>query len=43
MNEMLQKTNTSYAPWHILESNDKRYARLKALRIVIEAVERALD
>ena len=43
VNEMLQKTNTSYAPWHILESNDKRYARLKALRIVIEAVERALD
>ncbi len=40
---MLQKTNTSYAPWHILESNDKRYARLKALRIVIEALEKALD
>lgn len=43
VNEMLQKTNTSYAPWHILESNDKRYARLKALRIVIEALEKALD
>lgn len=43
VNEMLQKTSTSYAPWHILESNDKRYARLKALKIVIEAIERALD
>lgn len=43
VNEMLQKTNTSYAPWHILESNDKRYARLKALRIVIESIEKALD
>ena len=43
VNEMLQKTNTTYAPWHILESNDKRYARLKALAIVIEAIEKALE
>lgn len=43
LKEMLQKTNTTYAPWHILESNDKRYARLKALKIVIEAIEKALD
>ncbi len=39
VNEMLQKTNTTYAPWHILESNDKKYARVKALRILIEAIE----
>lgn len=39
VNEMLQKTNTAYAPWHILESNDKKYARVKALRILIEAIE----
>ena len=36
---MLQKTNTTYAPWHILESNDKKYARIKALEIVIQAME----
>lgn len=42
VNEMLQKTNTSYAPWHILESNDKKYARIKALKIVINAIEQAL-
>lgn len=36
---MLEKTNTSYAPWHILESNDKKYARIKALKTVIEAIE----
>ena len=40
--EMLQKTSTAYAPWHILESVDKKYARLKALRIVIEEIEKAL-
>lgn len=27
---------------HILESVDKKYARLKALRIVIEEIEKAL-
>ena len=26
VNEMLKKTNTTYAPWHVLESNDKKYA-----------------
>ena len=39
VNEMLQNTNTTYAPWHILESNDKKYARIKALEIVIQAME----
>ncbi len=42
VNEMLKKTNTTYAPWHVLESNDKKYARIKALKIVIEAIEDAL-
>ena len=29
---MLAKTSTAYAPWHILESVDKKYARIKALK-----------
>ena len=41
VNEMLQKTNTVFAPWHVLESVDKRYARLKALRIVTDALRKA--
>ena len=41
VNEILQKTNTSFAPWYILESNDKTYARIKALKIVIEAIKKA--
>ena len=43
VNEMLKKTSTTYAPWHILESVDKKYARIKALKIVIEELEKALD
>lgn len=42
VDEMLAKTSTTYAPWHILESVDKKYARIKALKIVIEALEKAL-
>jgi polyphosphate kinase 2 (PPK2 family) len=40
--EMLQRTSTTYAPWTILEANCKLYARIKALRTVAEALERAL-
>ena len=43
VNEMLEKTSTEFAPWHILESVDKKYARIKALRIVVGAVENVLD
>ena len=42
VNEMIAKTSTTYAPWHILESVDKKYARIKALKIVIEQLEQAL-
>lgn len=42
VNEMIQKTSTTFAPWHILESVDKKYARIKALKIVIEELEKAL-
>ena len=39
---MLKKTSTTFAPWHILESVDKKYARIKELKIVIEEIEKAL-
>jgi polyphosphate:AMP phosphotransferase len=42
VNEMLQKTNTTYAPWYVLESNDKKYARIKALKLVIRDIEARL-
>ena len=42
INEMIEKTSTTYAPWHILESVDKKYARMKALKIVIEELEKVL-
>ncbi len=41
IDEMLQKTSTENAPWYIIESNDKKYARIKTLKIVIKALEKA--
>lgn len=42
VDEMLFRTSTSYAPWTIVESNCKWYARIKALKTVIKAVEKQL-
>lgn len=42
VDEMLVRTNTTYAPWVVVESNDKYYARIKTLRTVIELVESRL-
>lgn len=42
VNEMIEKTSTTYAPWYILESTDKKYARMKALQIVTEKLEAVL-
>ncbi|MBO7674503.1 MAG: hypothetical protein J6S63_05790 [Atopobiaceae bacterium] len=41
INDMIRKTNTTFAPWHVLESVDKYYARIKAMRIVVDELERA--
>ena len=43
VNEMMKKTSTTFAPWHVLESNDKKYARIKALKIVIQEIEKKLQ
>jgi polyphosphate:AMP phosphotransferase len=40
--DMIEKTSTLQAPWTMLEGNDKRHARLKALRTVNAAIAHAL-
>jgi polyphosphate kinase 2 (PPK2 family) len=35
---MLVKTSTVPAPWTIVEANDKRYARVKVLETLVEAL-----
>ena len=43
VDEMLAKTSTKNAPWYIIESNDKKYARIKALRLIIKKLEDACE
>jgi AMP-polyphosphate phosphotransferase len=40
--EMLERTDTSYSPWILVEANDKRYARVKVIETINEYIERAL-
>jgi len=40
--EMLERTSTSVAPWTVVEADDKLYARVKVLKTLADAVEKAL-
>ncbi len=43
VNDMVERTSTDYAPWYMVEANDKRYARVKALKIYCDRLEQALS
>lgn len=42
VDEMMIRTSTKEAPWHIIEANSKLFARIKVLEIVVEALEKRL-
>ena len=42
VNEVLQRTHTTYAPWTLVEANDKEYARIKVLQTVADTIEKHL-
>ena len=42
VNEMIYRTTTDYAPWTIVEANDKRFARIKTLKTFCAELERQL-
>jgi polyphosphate:AMP phosphotransferase len=42
VNDMLQYTSTDFAPWNIIESKDKKFARIKAIKILIHEIEQRL-
>jgi len=42
VDEMLARTSTEIAPWTVIESDDKWYARVKALKTVISTVQKLL-
>ena len=42
MDEMLDRTNTDYAPWVIVASNQKKYARIKVMEEYIRLAKEHL-
>jgi polyphosphate:AMP phosphotransferase len=42
VNDMVARTSTHHAPWHLIPAEDKKYARLEILRIVCNRLEQAL-
>jgi polyphosphate kinase 2 (PPK2 family) len=40
--DMLERTGTEWAPWHIVEGDSKRFARVKVAETVVAAAEEGL-
>lgn len=41
--DMVERTSSTAAPWTLVEANNKLHARVKVLRTVAKAIEKALD
>jgi polyphosphate kinase 2 (PPK2 family) len=41
--EMLERTDTEWGPWTIVEATDRRWARVKIFRTIIQRLEEALS
>lgn len=42
VNDMVERTSTSLAPWTLVEANDKRYARIKVLQTLRDRLQQKL-
>jgi AMP-polyphosphate phosphotransferase len=42
VNDMVARTSTRSAPWHLIPANDKNYARVEVVRLAADAIEEAL-
>ena len=41
--EMLTKTSTKYAPWHVIPANDKKFARIETIAQVCKSLAAGVD
>ncbi|MEO3429939.1 polyphosphate kinase [Pelagibius sp. CAU 1746] len=41
--EMIARTSTVRAPWHVIAANDKKYARIEALSLIAETLAEGVD
>ena len=40
--DMVARTDQPYAPWHLIEADSKRYARVRVVETVIDRIERGM-
>jgi polyphosphate kinase 2 (PPK2 family) len=40
---MIQQTSVQKSPWVLVENENKRYGRIKVLKTVCDALEKALE
>ena len=43
VDDMLRETSSSYAPWHAIPANSKKYARVAALRVIAKRLSSGVD
>lgn len=41
--DMLAKTSTGHAPWHVVSANDKKFARIEAIDFICERLAAGVD
>ncbi len=41
--EMVQRTSTARAPWHVIPANDKKYARIAALKLITDVFSKGVS
>lgn len=43
MHDMFEQTNTRWAPWHVIDGNNKKAARIAALNLIADRLEKGVD
>ena len=43
IDEMFAETSTAHAPWHVIPANDKKHARIAALRQIVRVLGQGID
>jgi AMP-polyphosphate phosphotransferase len=43
INDMVARTDTGYAPWHLIAAEDKQFARIEVLKILSKALKGELE
>lgn len=42
VDSMIRQTNTPYAPWYVIESEDKKFGRVKVLQTLVDILEKEI-